>query len=511
MRSADRDILGGASGAAGATTFPFRGRPGASMELHFCSQCGISIPLAEVQSGVATAGENRYVCSEHRAAARPATGGEAFELLFCANCKVSVPVGDVESGRAKREFGSLLCAPCSAGDTAERERRRKAVEAEMAGGAPAAKSEDTAETRRCGVCSALVPQAQIVAGRALVDGTRVVCPNCRVAGARAPSALPPAPASSGAGTWVLVSLLVVAFGTTGFFGAEYLKSRRASAAPPSNVQAVSAGEMESLRAWVDQRLTALETAGAERAEDAKAGHQEALDLMQSRVSEDLLAVREELAEMRSRLGTADNDLSQRVAKLEGLVGGLQEMVKGLASRPSDPVARGPAPSGPDPSVRPPEGPAPEAPKAPEPAGPGPEVTRLVKDLLEGKDEGTRFAAAVELIRRKERAAIPAFAQALTQDPNVMVRRSSASGLGELKAWYGVPVLIQALEDKEAYVAQRANFAIQAITGQDFGVTTEQSLRERKGRAANAMKWWEKNKESPPDGSCLEPVNLPPAK
>jgi HEAT repeat protein len=109
------------------------------------------------------------------------------------------------------------------------------------------------------------------------------------------------------------------------------------------------------------------------------------------------------------------------------------------------------------------------------------------------------------------SAIPAFAQALIQDTNVMVRRSAASGLGELKAWNGVPVLVQALEDKEAYVAQRANFAIQAITGQDFGVTIEQTVRERKGRATNATKWWDKNKDSPPDGVCLEPVGALPSK
>jgi uncharacterized membrane protein len=382
-----------------------------------------------------------------------------------------------------------------------------------AGAAPPAKSEDTAETRRCGVCSVLVPQAQIAAGRALVDGNRVVCPNCRAAGARAP-ALEPAASGPGGGSLVLLSLLALAFGATGFFGIEYWKSQqKASASPPP--AAVGAADLAQLREKLEQRIGALETGSEQISAQAKAGQQEALDLLQSRFAEDLLGIREELAEMRARSAAADGDLSQRVAKLEGQVGELREMVKGLASRPAEIIQRGPSNGGGGgDGMTPPEGPAPPAPpKGPDPApeGPSPEVARLIKDLLEGKDEGTRFAAAVELIRRKERAAIPAFAQALIQDTNVMVRRSAASGLGELKAWNGVPVLVQALEDKEAYVAQRANFAIQAITGQDFGVTIEQTVRERKGRATNATKWWDKNKDSPPDGVCLEPVGALPSK
>jgi uncharacterized membrane protein len=308
---------------------------------------------------------------------------------------------------------------------------------------------------------------------------------------------------------VLVGLLAVAVFAAGFFGVEYLKARKgpATAAAP----AAGARDVADLRMEMDRRIAALESATTQRMDEAKAAERDAVELVQSRVSEDLLALREDLADVRSRLTSTDNEVLQRLAKLEGQVGGLQEMVKGLASRPSEVVTRGPSQSPPD--VKPPEGPVPEGPKAPAPvpAGPGPEVARLIKDLLEGKDEGTRFAAAVELIRRKERAAIPAFAQALVQDTNVMVRRSAASGLGEMKAWYGVPVLIQAIEDKEAYVAARANFALQNITGQDFGVTIEHSSRDRKLRAMSAAKWWEKNKDSPPDGVCLEPVNLPPAK
>ena len=82
------------------------------MELHFCSQCGISIPLAEVQSGAAKVSDGRFACSEHREGAGPlskaaqAAGGAGspgseFELLFCANCQVTIPPADLQNGRAK--------------------------------------------------------------------------------------------------------------------------------------------------------------------------------------------------------------------------------------------------------------------------------------------------------------------------------------------------------------------------------------------------------------------------
>lgn len=493
------------------------------MELHFCTQCGISIPLAEVQSGSAGGVAGRYVCAEHRAGPKPAAPAGAakpgdVELLFCANCKVSVPQADVDAGRAKREFGSLVCAHCSAADTTERDRRRRAVELEMAGDAPA-RPADSGDTRRCRVCSALVPQAQISAGRALIDGDRVVCPRCRDAGASPFAPASRAPATAGAGTgsgaggnWALVGLLVLALGAVGFFGTEYIRARKAPETPIA-----SAKELDELRRTMQLRMGELEDALAAQREAPQGVTRDELDQIKARVDETVLAVREDLADVRGRLTAADGDLAQRIARLEGQIAGLQEMIKGLASRPVSEPPRGPTGSdpgtgggggGPVVQTPPPEGPPPEGPRPAPPPQPNAEVTRLIKTLLEAKEVGDRFTAATELIRLKERSAISAFVKVMLDDDNVMVRRAGASGLGDVKAWNAVPNLIQALEDKEAYVAQKANFSLQAITGQDFGVTMDHSLRDRKSKAAAATRWWEKNKDNPPDGVCLEPIVLP---
>lgn len=488
------------------------------MELHFCSQCGISIPLSEVQSGAAAAGEGRLLCAEHRAgagravatavAAAPAAGGsgkDAFELLFCANCQVSIPVGDVENGRAKREFGSLLCPACSAADHGERDRRRKAVEAEMAEEAPAL-------ARRCSVCSTGVAPSEIASGRASADGDRVVCGRCRDAAAagpalhagRAPS-LQPAQ-GPGATSLVLVILLMAAFGAAGFFGAEYFRGRKSAPETSRSQPAAELAQLQEMRGDLDRRIAAESAALAQRMDALEEAQTQGTDRLDARFSEALGALREEVADMRVRLGDSDRALSQRLARLEGQVESLQEMTKGLAARPANgggDSARGQGPP-PGPENQPPPVPPPAPPPVPQV---DPQVTTLIKALRESPEPGDRFSAANELMKLKARSAIPVFAERAVSDSNIMVRRSCAKGLGELRAWYGVPVLIQVIEDPEAYVAAQANFAIQAITGQDFGVTVEHSVRERKTRAGNARKWWEKNKDTPPDGVCLEPVEL----
>jgi len=470
------------------------------MELHFCSQCGISIPLVEVQSGAAVASDGRMLCAEHRPASaggRSGGSGDAdVELLFCANCRVSIPVVDVDSGRARKEFGSLLCALCTEADPGERSARRKAVEAEMAVDAAAS---DPVALRHCGKCGASVPQGHIVTGRARVEGDRVVCERCRETA--------PAPTSGvGAGTLVLVVLLLVAVGAAGYFGTEYVKSRSDSAAGTETAKAI-----EALRIAVDSRLDLLEKASRDGDADASATLDEALAQFRDQVSGDLVALRTDLAEVRSELQAADGDLAQRVAQLEGRISNMQEVVRGLVERPSVEVRTSDPPPGPPegpPSPPPGEDGGPRPTDGPVVAQPDPAVTRLLKDLLESADPGTRFNAGLELIRLKAVVAVPAFARALSEDENILVRRVAARGLGTLRAWYAVPVLIQALEDRESYVAQQANFALQTITGQDFGVNIDQSPRERKTKAAAAMKWWEKNKDAPPEGVCLEAVDLP---
>jgi HEAT repeat protein len=150
-------------------------------------------------------------------------------------------------------------------------------------------------------------------------------------------------------------------------------------------------------------------------------------------------------------------------------------------------------------------PATSEPPKPTPTAVNPAVAGLCRDLLESSDDGVRFKAATELTVLKDPASIPALVKALGDDKHYFVRRGCARALGMIKAWFAVPALIKALEDHEVYVALMANIQLQNITGVDFGVTQDTPPGQRKTKAAAADKWWEKNKDKPPDGVCLAPV------
>jgi hypothetical protein len=47
--------------------------------------------------------------------------------------------------------------------------------------------------------------------------------------------------------------------------------------------------------------------------------------------------------------------------------------------------------------------------------------------------------------------------------------------------------------------------LQNITGNDFGVTQDTPAGQRKTKASAAEKWWDKNKDHPPDGVSLHPI------
>jgi hypothetical protein len=195
---------------------------------------------------------------------------------------------------------------------------------------------------------------------------------------------------------------------------------------------------------------------------------------------DLSALRAEMAGVRGELAKEDARTDKRLTRLEGQI---DEIVKTLTARAGDPpVRRAPERGGgtdetPDPPVDvvPPtedDSPVDTVPQV------DPAVATLCKQLLESKEDGERFPAANELGRLADEAAIPALAYALVNDEHFLVRRACARSLNMLKAWYATPALIEALEDKEAYVAQQANFALRTITGEDFQVTQEQSSSER---------------------------------
>ena len=476
------------------------------MELHFCSRCGISIPQSEVDSGSATGAGGKYFCSEHRGgvavaeAPRPqgaggATAGQEPELLFCANCRVSIPQDDSKSGRAHREFGSLLCAGCSKADPGERAARREAVEAEMAADVDA---QDPVVARRCSVCSAVVPYGQIVTGKAKIEGNRVVCERCRAVSVARPESVEGGGFSAGP---VFVTVVILGALAVGFFGMKAVTASSNSKNPAKD----PIEETNALRRQVNGNLEQVQTR-LKALEDRPSGPDEKVAGDLQRLENSIAKLTQSVSDLRESASKSDTDTKERIVRLETQVQSLTDSVHVLMGRSNGPAAPPTPPvEKPDPpKTAPPAGPG-TTPPAPVPPAIDPNVAKLCKELAESPDVGTRFNAANELTNLKDPASIPSLVKALQQDQHLFVRRACARALGVMRAWLAVPSLIKALEDREVYVALAANTALIAVTNNDWGVTQDTPAGQRKTKAQAADKWWEKNKDHPPEGVNLHPI------
>jgi hypothetical protein len=400
------------------------------MDLHFCSQCGISIPQYEIDTGAAKGAGGKFYCTEHRGGAavavaespRPAaaagqsgTSSEP-ELLFCANCQVSIPLGDAQSGRARREFGSMLCAGCSKSDPGERAARREAVEAEMASDV---RSADPVVARRCSVCSAAVPYAQIVTGKAKVEGNRVVCERCHAAAVGSSTA-----SGGGWSSNVVLVIVVVGAGLLGYFATiAYQDYKTANAAKSASVDANVA-----MRSDLDKRLAEFDARLADIAKRSDEPSERSI-AERNRVDAALDGVRQSVKDLSAETSKADMDLQQRIAKLEGQVASLSDMIRGLAARapatsPSPPAVA-PVPDRTTPTDKPT---ATEPPKKDVPAV-NADVVKFCKDLRESTDDGIRFTAANELAKLKDPASRRSATTSTTSSAAVAPARSARSRRG----------------------------------------------------------------------------------
>ena len=458
------------------------------MELYFCGKCQISIPQGEIESGAASSPDGQYFCADHRTAGAPVGGGaepEPFELLFCSNCRVSIPQTDARSGRARRQYGSLMCAVCSKADPGERAARREAVEAEM--------NADVDENDPLAAFSA-VP---IATASPPISGSGSSAPRER----------------SGSSFAVLVVLVVGACLVAGVAGASLLREE-----PPEPKDWKDDFDRVAMQVQgLQDDLATAQTKNDRLRKVLEAGLDESSRGIEARVSDRQKTLTGQLGDLAQRTNAANRQLAEKAAKHEGMISQLSEQVKALtasmgnrrdSSGGDDQPPEGGRNEGGAGPVVPPVGNGDGAVKPDTVRPPDPKVVQLCNDLLDPtQDDSVRFPAATELGRLGDVMAIPYLSRGLIADKHFLVRRACARSLGNLKAWNSTPMLIQALQDKEAYVAQQASYALQSITAEDWGVTQDQALGERKRRAREAARWWKKNEASPPDGVSLHTAKL----
>lgn len=110
-------------------------------------------------------------------------------------------------------------------------------------------------------------------------------------------------------------------------------------------------------------------------------------------------------------------------------------------------------------------------------------TDYLISLLKDADLNVRMGAAEALGKTKDRRAFePLVASLKDRDEDRFVRAVAAGALGKLKDVRAVELLISALRDEDSPVRFNAAWALEEITGQNFGQNSERW-----------QEWWEKNK------------------
>jgi HEAT repeat protein len=116
-------------------------------------------------------------------------------------------------------------------------------------------------------------------------------------------------------------------------------------------------------------------------------------------------------------------------------------------------------------------------------------TRQAVELL-----ALRRTAAVGLYRAGGEAAKRTLRAGL-KDPEALVRRTCAFGLGHLKDRESVPDLIAALSDQDTGVREKADLALQWISGQKTGFEPDGLPLARDAAIEKWKQWWRANAES----------------
>lgn len=360
----------------------------------------------------------------------------------------------------------MLCTVCARSDPGERAARREAVESEMQADA---ESDDPFEAARRNV-----PARSEAAARE---------------------------AGFGIGTLFVFGILLL-----GAFVATTLVLRADPLEIPDHSAELARLEDQdkALRRSVEDLTAAL----AARETVAPSDLDAAIARIRGELAQGTRELEAQLAGIRNELVKSDTELANRVAKVEASLESqsaqLSALYPLLQSAVERPAREGPGDEGP-PAVKPPV--RPTAGDSPGGKAPDPKTVDYINDLLNNPGEGVRFSAATELGKLGDPACIPALVKALSADSHFLVRRACARSLGLLKSWYACPALIEALADKEAYVAQQANYALLNITGQDFGVSQDQTVPVRRTKSKAALKWWEKNREFYPEGVDLTPSEM----
>ena len=389
-----------------------------------------------------------------------------MELYFCDLCNESVPQGDLELGRAWRRGNRVVCNACEQ-SMSEGGRGPIPQRASLGGTASAGTAMAVAEREQAAPALAPGPTASVGAQHSTHS-------------------------SGASGAWMLGGVALIFTGVAAYWTLQRTAAvdEELAAADRSvrSEQSALAAELAALRNSVEARMSTAEQRGAQERSAQFAGLSATLSKLRddctrlervigglaekdASLAEDQRQALEAMGGRIEALGATFGDLEGGVAFHSDRLIELEERVHALAQGGawrSEGVG-----AAPDEGV--------------------PTWQPFLADLASAQ-AAARLDALYALEKSKDMAVVP-YVVPMLQDVDIFVRMAAARVLEDLRAKNSVPALIDALEDTEPVVTESAMFALQKITGQDFGFEPNAPVVERAKKIKAWRDWWKKEGEA----------------
>jgi HEAT repeat protein len=126
------------------------------------------------------------------------------------------------------------------------------------------------------------------------------------------------------------------------------------------------------------------------------------------------------------------------------------------------------------------------------SGDGPEYTDALAQALPKLPAEVAKEARRALIDRMKRMSSKTLRDKLT-DENAEVRRAAANACANKGDRELIPNLIAVVVDEDPAVAKAAGFALNELTGQDFGPRDSSTTSARASAQRDWQEWWAKHK------------------
>lgn len=345
----------------------------------------------------------------------------------------------------------------------------------------------------CDACNESIPQQDFTQHRITIEGGRLFCPRCAPKAHEKPGAAPMA-------LVMMMILLVAALIGLGVWGWQHIDGLRTQLSSVETALTNTVNVAGSTATRLEAALVSLQNSEAAVTElkaavtSLRESSQQRCGELDQRMAADADSLRktldERLTALDARLGgnltalqaqtqAAREELAGQKAGLDGLRAAL-EVVRELAATKAQPAPATVA------TAEPTSDSAPERSAAEER-----EVNALLLKLSDA-DPGQRYTAVTELGRYNGAKVVSAL-EGMLKDSEEYLRVAVVQNLRRLSSRASLPLILQALRDRDPFVRSAAKAAFEELAGTRLEFDPEASPKDREAAVKQAEAWWESNK------------------